>query len=61
MMLPYLQACITEGLDKIPPITLLRERVAPPRRDVALDFYISAGTSIGLNAWDLQLNRMATT
>lgn len=54
--LPYLQACITEGLRKFPPITLLRERVVPPGGDVALGYHIPAGTFIGLNAWGLQLN-----
>ena len=54
--LPYLQACILEGLRKFPPITLLRERVVPPEGDVILGHAVPGGTNIGLNAWGLQLN-----
>ncbi|KAL8793769.1 MAG: hypothetical protein Q9195_003599 [Heterodermia aff. obscurata] len=54
--LSYLQACITEGLRKFPPITLLRERVAPSEGDFVLGHHIPAGTNIGINAWGLQLN-----
>ena len=54
--LPYLQACITEGLRKFPPITLLRERVAPLEGDFVLGHHVPAGTNIGINAWGLQLN-----
>ena len=54
--LPYLQACITEGLRKFPPITLLRERVVPAEGDFVLGHDIPAGTNVGINAWGLQLN-----
>lgn len=54
--LPYLQACIKEGLRRFPPITQLRERMAPPEGDTYKGRHIPGGTFIGLNAWGLQLN-----
>ena len=47
--LPYLQACITEGLRLNPPITQLRERVVPAGGDTVDGHYIPGGTNIGLN------------
>ncbi|KAI0977109.1 putative benzoate 4-monooxygenase cytochrome P450 [Xylaria arbuscula] len=46
--LPYLQACIKEGLRIFPPITALRERVVPPEGDT-IGSFIPGGTNIGLN------------
>jgi cytochrome P450 len=54
--LPYLQACIKEGLRRFPPITQLRERMVPPEGDTYNGEHIPGGTFIGLNAWGLQLN-----
>lgn len=54
--LPYLQACIKEGLRRFPPITQLRERMAPSEGDTYQGRYIPPGTFIGLNAWGVQLN-----
>lgn len=54
--LPYLQACIKEGLRRFPPITQLRERMVPPEGDIYNGKNIPGGTFIGLNAWGLQLN-----
>ena len=54
--MPYLQACIKEGLRRYPPITQLRERMAPPEGDTYNGRYIPPNTFIGLNAWGLQLN-----
>lgn len=54
--LPYLQACIKEGLRRFPPITQLRERMAPSEGDTYKGQYIPPGTFIGLNAWGLQLS-----
>lgn len=54
--MPYLQACIKEGLRRYPPITQLRERMAPPEGDTYQGHNIPPNTFIGLNAWGLQLN-----
>ncbi|RDL36198.1 Cytochrome P450 oxidoreductase [Venustampulla echinocandica] len=54
--LPYLQACISEGLRRFPPITQLRERQVPPEGDIINGHHVPGGTFIGLNAWGLQLN-----
>lgn len=47
--LPYLQACIKEGLRVFPPITALRERVVPKGGDTLRGTFIPGGTNIGLN------------
>lgn len=54
--LPYLQACIREGLRVFPPLTYLRERVVPPQGDYLCGFHIPSGTNIGLNLPGLLLN-----
>lgn len=47
--LPYLQACIREGIRIFPPITALRERVTPPEGDTFQGHFIPGGVNIGLN------------
>ena len=47
--LPYLQACIKEGLRVFPPITALRERVTPPEGDTIDGYKIPGDVRIGLN------------
>ncbi|KAH8669654.1 cytochrome P450 oxidoreductase [Tricladium varicosporioides] len=54
--LPYLQACIREGLRRFPSITQLRERVVPKGGDWYDGKFLPGGTFIGLNAWGLQLD-----
>lgn len=54
--LPYLQACVLEGLRKHPPLSQLRERVVPPEGDIIQGHCIPGGTYIGLNAWGTQLD-----
>jgi cytochrome P450 len=54
--LPYLQACIMEGLRRFPPTVQLRERMTPPEGDVFNGHSIPGGVFIGLNAWGLQLH-----
>lgn len=54
--LPYLQACVLEGLRKFPPLSQLRERMTPPEGDVCMGYRIPGGTFIGLNAWGTQLD-----
>lgn len=52
--LPYLQACIQEGLRIHPPLAQLRDRVAPPEGDYIHGYRIPGGTSIGFNSWATQ-------
>jgi cytochrome P450 len=54
--LPYLQACIKEGLRLFQPLFQLRERVVPPEGDFVQGYYVPGGTFIGLNAMATQLN-----
>lgn len=56
--LPYLQACVLEGLRKFPPLSQLRERMVPPEGDLINGYRIPGGTFIGLNAWGTQLNEV---
>jgi cytochrome P450 len=53
--LPYLQACVLEGLRKHPPLSQLRERVVPAGGDVLGGFHVPEGTLVGLNGWGAQL------
>lgn len=52
--LPYLQACIQEGLRIHPPLAQLRDRVTPPEGDYIHGYRIPGGTSIGFNSWGTQ-------
>ncbi len=54
--LPYLQACIMEGLRHFPPTAQLRERVTPPEGAKINDYSIPGGVFIGFNTWGLQLD-----
>lgn len=56
--LPYLQACIREGLRIFPPITALRERVTPPEGDVINGHHIPGGVNVGLNMRGVLLNEV---
>lgn len=56
--LPFLQACVYEGLRKFPPLSQLRERVVPPEGDVIQGHRIPGGTFIGLNSWGTQLDEV---
>ncbi|KAL8878166.1 MAG: hypothetical protein Q9198_003971, partial [Flavoplaca austrocitrina] len=53
-LLPYLQACIQEGLRIHPPLAQLRDRVAPPEGDYIHGFKIPGGTFVGFNSWGTQ-------
>lgn len=52
----YLQACISEGLRKSPPITQLRERVTPPEGDTINGHFVPGGVFVGFNAQGTQLH-----
>ena len=54
--LPYLQACIREGVRRFPPISQLRERIVPAGGDTVLGYHLPAGTAVGLNNLGSQLN-----
>ncbi|KAL8781671.1 MAG: hypothetical protein Q9213_005888 [Squamulea squamosa] len=54
--MPYLQACIKEGLRVFPPITALRERVTPPEGDIIGGNHIPGGVNVGLNMRGVLLN-----
>ncbi|KAH7090468.1 putative benzoate 4-monooxygenase cytochrome P450 [Paraphoma chrysanthemicola] len=49
LKLPYLQACIDEGLRLVPPIIQLRERLVPPEGDEIDGVHLPGGTAIGFN------------
>jgi cytochrome P450 len=52
--LPYLQACISEGVRMYPAITQLRERVVPPEGDNLHGMYVPGGTFVALNGQSSQ-------
>lgn len=54
--MPYLQACISEGLRVYPPVFQLRERQVPPEGDVIHGYHIPGGTFVGINSIASQLN-----
>lgn len=56
--LPYLKACVLEGLRKFPPLSQLRERMVPSGGDVIHGHRIPGGTFIGLNVWGSQLDEI---
>ena len=45
--LPYLQACIKEGLRLFPPVTGLFDKVVPPEGDTFNGLFLPGGTEIG--------------
>lgn len=54
--LPYLQACISEGLRKYPPLFQLRERISPQEGDFLHGYRIPKGTYVGINGLATQLD-----
>jgi cytochrome P450 len=48
--LPYLQACINEGMRRFPPDTQLRERMVAPEGDTVNGYFLPGGTFVGLNS-----------
>jgi cytochrome P450 len=55
--LPYLQACIKEGLRTWPPVTGLLSKEAPPDGDVINGSFIPGGTKVAYCAWGVFRNR----
>lgn len=52
--LPYLQACIKEGLRIFPAASGLRERITPPEGDNLNGYFIPGGVNIGFNLRTMQ-------
>jgi cytochrome P450 len=55
--LPYLQACILEGLRFGPPLTGILPKQTPPEGDVIDGKFIPGGTAIGVAFYALQRNK----
>ena len=55
--LPYMQACIKEGLRVFPPSVGLMQKTAPKEGDVWNGVKIPGGTKIGYCAWGLHRNK----
>lgn len=56
--LPFLQACIKEGLRIHPPFTGLVMKKVPPSGDTIKGQYVPGNTSIGHNTWSIQRNEV---
>jgi cytochrome P450 len=56
--LPYLQACIAEGLRRFPPEMQLRERMVPPEGDTLCGYTVPGGTYVGFNALASQNSKL---
>ena len=54
--LPYLQACIFEGLRLLPPTAQLSERMTPPTGDTIHGYSVPGGVFVALNFKGVQRN-----
>ncbi len=58
LSLPYLQACVREGLRIYPAATGLTPKIAPPEGDTLEDgTYIPPGTQVGIASWLIYHNK----
>lgn len=51
--LPYLQACIKEGLRMYPPVTGLLAKAVPPEGAYIEDKFVKGGTQVAWNSWGI--------
>ena len=56
--LPYLQACIKEGLRVFPPVASLRGRTTPPQGDHLNGYFVPGGVNIGFNIRSMQRHQV---
>ena len=55
--LPYLEACVKEGLRMWPPVLGLMSKLVPPGGDELDGTFVPGGTNIGYCAWGLHRNK----
>lgn len=55
--LPFLQACLKEGLRIWPPVMGLMQKTVPPAGDYLDGKFVPGGTQIGYCAWGVHRNR----
>jgi cytochrome P450 len=55
--LPYLQACIKEGLRIWPPVMGLNQKAVPSGGEMVNGKFIPGGTKIGYSAWGVHRNK----
>lgn len=56
--LPYLQACIKEGLRIFPPVAALRARITPPEGDHLNGYFVPGGVNVGFNLRAMQRHQV---
>jgi cytochrome P450 len=54
LRLPYLQACVKEGLRIVPPVPTLMPRVVPPEGDMINSIFVPGGVNINHCSWGVQ-------
>jgi len=55
--LPYLQACVKEGLRMYPPVTGLLAKAVPPEGAMIDGKFVKGGTQISWNSWGMQRDK----
>jgi cytochrome P450 len=55
--MPYLQACVKEGLRMYPPVTGLLAKAVPPEGATIGGKFVKGGTQISWNSWGMQRDK----